>query len=189
MVQKELKYLLYYLLVIAILISCNYFPSNQNKDLVKYFDLEEYFNDEISRLKEEKLYLVKQFELNDSDETDTLLVIDWEKELSFFKDANINKPTLYGLYNVDTIIHSALNFSILYKAAEHSLKTQIIKITYNKGRINSIRIENQVDNIFYSATEMLKYVSGEQYQIRKTQHIIGTKQENMDICGVWFKFQ
>lgn len=68
------------------------------------FDLNDYVQNQITRLSSSEDSIKRVLKWDEKTETQfaTCQQIKWEKELSMFKDLNINKPAWKGIFNSDT---------------------------------------------------------------------------------------
>jgi hypothetical protein len=75
-----------------------------SKKQIEYVDLGGFFSAEAKRLNSQKPTLLKTVGINQKSEQKLLKKnIDWTKELSVFKEADINKPAFKGMYQMSKL--------------------------------------------------------------------------------------
>ncbi|GGI25080.1 hypothetical protein [Pedobacter mendelii] len=160
--NKKLIFLVFALGFIA----CNQREeSKANTDLL-YFDINGYFKKEAVRLKKLNPQIVKEVSVNDVSETQTLKLTDWEKELAIFINADINKASWKGSFNMDKKFELEHYTSSSKKIP---IKDVVINTLNNKVKKVQIIISNK--NILYTSSDTLIYYPDSLYQIKKYQKI------------------
>lgn len=110
------------------------------------FDLGAFIDNQINFLKDKNLKVSKSVIYNGKEETNKVTITDWVKELTLFKNCNINKPSLIDSYNI-----SKFGNNIIYQAKNKSLKAQkIVLVRTNTNNLESINISYQEDNLLFS---------------------------------------
>ena len=139
----------------------------RNKQL-EYVDLQGFFSAEASRLNAQKPKVLKTVGINQKSEQKLLKkTIDWEKELSVFKEADINKPAFKGMYQI-----SKLPNKTLYTSLNKKNLVQRIEVDWNLAKKPSgIRIFQLTKNMIYCATDTLSYYPDSIYSIHKKQEV------------------
>ena len=156
------------IIFIAILLVASSCESNRKvAKRYSYFDLEGFFQREISRLQKLNPKVSKTVVKNTEAENRELRINDWEEELSLFTASDINKPAWKGSYK-----KSEKMGEILYTAIDPKLRTERLLIRRNKnGKVHHISIINKVSNSLYSSKENLTYYPDSLYEIRKEQKV------------------
>ncbi|WP_316805545.1 hypothetical protein [Pedobacter nototheniae] len=156
-----------YILVFALaFFSCNQQKESEaNTDLL-YFDTKGYFEKEASRLKEMNPLVQKSVFINGSTENKATKISDWEKELSTFIDADINKTSWKGSFKVNKTA-TADN----YTSDNRKIPVKRITVVKLNGKITRIEIIRENKNIIYHSTDTLSYFPDSLYEIRKQQKI------------------
>jgi len=85
------------ILVALLLSSCKQEKEIEQK---KYFDLKKLYTSIIQELKVEKPQVEKHWQIGSKKESKTTNDIDWEKELSLFLDADLNKSAYLNSYKI-----------------------------------------------------------------------------------------
>lgn len=153
-------------------------PTNEK---LRYFSLDEYFSDEITRLKKEQPDIQKTVNINGNSESKLTNTINWEHELELFAAADINKAAWTNSYTVDST-----DRKVIYSSKEQELKTKHIIIQHQKnGEILSIEIHNEEYNWIYRSMETLTYYPDSLYSIEKTQEVRIVGSNHYQVQGLW----
>lgn len=147
-----------------------------------YFNLNRFFNQEITRLKNMKTGLQKTAILNQESETKTLTDVNWKKELSAFTASDINKPAWEGKYTADTTRQNGFT-TVTYTANDDGLRTRLIQLNFKDGSNSpvSVAITNQTKNFVYQTNENLHYQTAGGYNIKASQKVILMQPETFAI--------
>lgn len=138
---------------------------------VTYFDTQEYMQAEIKYLNDNQNTLQKIIYADNTVDSLFIQQPDWQKELQIFASANINKPTLYKTYSVDTIGNS-----IQYKSLESKNKVEFLMVTYattNWQTVSKLTINKRQENFINRSSEYLIYQPKQSYSIHIKQNVIG----------------
>ncbi|PWS26056.1 hypothetical protein DHW03_18595 [Pedobacter yonginense] len=156
-----------YLFVFALaLFSCNQRKESEaNTDLL-YFDVKGYFKKEISRLQKQKPIVNKMVIVNGASENKALVIQDWNKELSVFIDADINKTSWKGSFQT-----SKNNLEENYTSSNKKIPVKSIRVEKDGARIKKVEIFIANKNILYTSNDTLVYYPDSLYQIKKQQKI------------------
>lgn len=146
-----------------------------------YFSLADYFSQEATRLQQLNPAIVKTVAKNGEQERKEIHVIDWQKELALFIDADINKPAWQNSYRADST-----ETSVTYKSIDPKLRTAEITVeTQEDGSIKHIHIVNKVSNMLYQTDEALDYYPDSLYRITKQQHVWVMGDSDYTVTGHW----
>lgn len=139
-----------------------------SKKQIEYVDLQGFFSAEAKRLNKLKPTLLKTVDINHKSEQKLLKeTIDWAKELSVFKEADINKPAFNGMYQI-----SKLHNKTIYTALNKKNLVQRIEVDWNLAKKPSgIRIFQLTKNMIYRAADTLSYYPDSIYSIHKKQEV------------------
>lgn len=153
-------------------------PRNQQ---VTYFDMKDFIEKEITYFEKQNLSLKKIMQTSKT--SDTLLINqpEWLSELQILSSCNINKPTLYGTYTVDTIGKTIHYISILKKN-----KVQSCLLTFEDAdlkTIEKIEIVNQKENFINRSSETIVYFPKQSYSIEIKQNVISAKGSSFKLFG------
>jgi hypothetical protein len=149
-----------------------------NKQL-KYVDLQGFFSAEASRLNAKKSTFTKTVCINGKTESKVVnKSIDWEKELSVFKEADINKPAFKGMYQITKLANKTI-----YTSNSKNAPVKRIEVDFgNTKKPIGIRIFQLTKNMIYQSTDTLSYYPDSVYSIHKRQvvRILGTTDYAID---------
>lgn len=149
----------------------------QQRELT-YFDIKGYFEGEVSRLNKVKPTISKSVEVNDSLERKQLKIADWQKELSIFSDADINRASWKGLFTV-----SKQQGSERYVSDNEKVPVKEIQITFDQKHLKSLLIIVKNSNSLYTSQDSLFYYPDSLYRVKKIQHIKLLKEKQYEISG------
>ena len=135
---------------------------------IEYVDLQGFFSAEANRLNGQKPTFTKTVCINGKKESKVLNnTIDWEKELSVFKEADINKPAFKGMYQI-----SMLPNKTIYTTLSKNASVKRIEIDFgNTKKPVGIRIFQLTKNMIYQSTDTLSYYPDSIYSIHKKQEV------------------
>ncbi|RYD91916.1 MAG: hypothetical protein EOP54_21650 [Sphingobacteriales bacterium] len=134
---------------------------------VRFFDIKGFFAADSAKLTKLNPLVRKLASHNGHVEIKKLHIKNWGSELSLFTGSDINKPAWeqdYELTETDTLLQ--------YKAKLPELKTRIILVKKQAGKVKEISIYNSTENFLYTNTEKLTYFPDSLYRIQKTQHVV-----------------
>ena len=148
--------------------ACN---SNEQADATEvnyFFDLKGYFGEQIKLNNEKYKTPTKTVSVDGKAEKKTLEKINWEKELSVFAAADINKSSWQDKYRIDTMATiNAVN--IAYTALDDKLKTRLINVKLNNDVVEFISIDQLSDNMIYNSKKTLTYSPKKGYTLENRQ--------------------
>lgn len=140
-------------------------------DQHSFFDLKGFFENEQTRLKGKKEF-IKSVKIDGQEEEEIFDQLDFEKELAIFKNSDINKIAWLDKYSVDTTFSASRQISsILYIALDKDLRTQSLKIDFNKEKVSQILIKNKSKSMIASTDQVLTYTPNEGYTVRSGQNM------------------
>ena len=106
---------------------------NQLK-LSPFFDLQDFVDQEVTRLKTSGIRAEKTIELNGKSETQNLDAVDFDQELVLLRNADINRPAWLDQYKVDSLMEGGKLRQLSYQALSEELRTQRLIINYDDGK-------------------------------------------------------
>ena len=169
---------LLFLLLIFLLGACSSGTQQKKSRALQYFDLKNYIAKEARRLTLLNPEIDKYVEVNHSGEHKKLKITDWQKELSVFSDADINKSAWQGLFklNSDKDVKT-------YISDNEKVPVKSLSIRYKNGKISSLKILISTVNSLYTSNDTLSYFPDSLYEVKKTQHIKLLNEKNYHITG------
>ncbi len=172
-------------------IACN-FPSESELNSPvgeTYFDLSDYFESEMVRLETLPIRYQKRILLNEQEEEVISDTLDLNVEFAAFINNDINKPSLIGRYQVDSVLNETSQLSsLVYRALDDKLTTRQIKIEYDSlETISAIHIESLSDAKFIGTNSKATYRPDYGYSIKNQQKIILFGAQDINIQVQWLK--
>jgi len=148
----------------------------------RFFNLNDYFEQEIARLKENNQQVDKTIQINGETEQETLDSINFEKELAVFVNSSINKTSWIDKYQADsTFSDTGALTKIVYTATDEDLKTQQLTVDFENEQVQRIDITNRSGTTLAKMKQQLSYTPGEGYSIESSQDIVLFDNRNMVI--------
>ncbi len=168
-----------FLLIMTLFLgACNSAAPKKQSPALQYFDLKDYIAKEVTRLEQLNPEIDKTVMVNHSAEHKKLKIGNWQRELSAFSDADINKSAWQGLFQ----IHKAKDVQTFLSDNE-KVPVKSLKVSYHAGKISGIEILISNTNSLYTSNDTLSYFPDSLYQVKKTQHIELLKEKNYRITG------
>ncbi|GGE70846.1 hypothetical protein EV200_11244 [Pedobacter psychrotolerans] len=168
-----------YILVFALaLLSCNQREEAKANTDLTYFDLKGYFGKEILRLKKAKTKVNKTVSINGIEENKTSLINDWDKELAIFVNADINKNSWKGSFEVNKKVDVDT-----YTTNNKKIPIKKISVTHRFSQVSKVEIIINNKNILFQSRDTLIYVPDQLYQIKKQQKIRFLDTKNYSIIA------
>ncbi len=156
---------LFFTLIAVGLLACS---TSTEKNTHTYYDIKGLFERQIQLFSTQKTLVVKAVDA----ETQTKAIADWEKELAFFLDADLNKPAFTKSY---VIVQQGDSVTYRLKATEkHPVKN--ITLHFSEGKVTQVQIVQEEENYLYHTQKNLEArFSNEKltfYQIKGTQQLV-----------------
>ncbi len=136
-----------------------------------FFDLKNYFEQEIIRLKKETNGIKKTITSKERTESKVLKTVNWSDEFALFAKSAINKPAWQDKYKITKLDLKPNRQITEYTAKDPSLYTQRIDIEWQDDQIHSITIINAIENQIYESQQFLTYNPAKGYSIKKIQNV------------------
>lgn len=165
----------------CLIIFCSSCTQNQVQDpltATSYFDLENYFKAEASRLTKTKPQLHKTVIVNGEIESKAVAISDWEQEFESFIDADINKAAWRGAFKVEKD-----SGNTIYSTQDEKIPVKRVAIQLKNEKVQAISIFMENKNKLYTSTDSLFYYPDSAYQIKKRQKISLMQPKHYDIIG------
>lgn len=148
-----------------------------------FFDLDQFFKNQISVLNKQKHQLEKKITLNGvvSQKKMAASAIDYEKELNPFIVSNINKTAWLDSYKVDTVWKDQKIMGLNYEALADKLRTQKVNILFSDEAVAEIKILNQSNSMLASSKQELTYRPKKGYFINSIQKVSWNPELKLDL--------
>lgn len=145
-------------------------PSKQASFQKPYFDLTEFFNDQIKQLQKDSMIVVKTSAINTNTDEHTMPWADWKREFALFLASDINKSAFIGKYATDTIKNPD-ELLVRYSATDSSLRTKLLEVTWQlpEKSIKQIHIRNRSCDFLSTTSEELFYLPMNAYMIKSSR--------------------
>lgn len=167
------------ILAISFCTSCE--VENVKKSHQSFFDMNDFLDKEIDQLSNLES-IKKQVEINEKVDEQILKTFDLEKDLTIFRNANINKVAWLDKYQVDsTMNNSGQLVELKYQATDPKLKTQEFNISFSEGKVKSILIKNASGNQVSELEQILQYHAMKGYSVISNQKVSLSKGQSLKI--------
>ncbi|RZL34245.1 MAG: hypothetical protein EOP00_31955 [Pedobacter sp.] len=150
---------------LALFLSCS-LKSNEKAETQTYFSVSNYFKNEVARLSKNNPSIIKTVLVNGKAEEKKLQIKNWQQELSSFIEADINKASWKGSFQM---IKS--DTSEIYTSQSDKIPVKKLIIIKAGDSVKSVKIFLANENNLYTSNDSLVYNSDEFYEIKKTQKI------------------
>lgn len=151
-----------------------------------YFDIKGYFRQELKRLAAISS-VTKTTEVNGVKEERVIAAPDFEKELTVFINADINKPAWSDKYSVDSLFNKDRQLAgLVYAALDESLQIKQISIDFIGGQVHKVAIQSAMNSSVADSRQQLNYRPDSGYSIESYQRIPVLSQENAFLVTVRF---
>ncbi|PRY89289.1 hypothetical protein [Mongoliibacter ruber] len=185
----KLKYLKCSIILPFLLWGCSNISDEGLNNQPAYFPIQEFV--EVVAEKAEGKNLIKEVNINGEKERVTTkpTTEDWLKELSFFLEADINRPALAQSY------HSERSESALIHELKEGEKGKIkrIVVKFNEDKVKEISFRSRTENPFYSSETRgvmifhSEYGELDQFSIENTQEVVFSKPNKLIISASVFE--
>lgn len=169
---------MFLLLTVLFFESCDSAAPKKQASVLQYFDLKGFMDGEVKRLEKLNPKIDKSVRVNNTEERKKLKIANWQKELSAFTEADINKSAWAGLFT-----SHKTSLTETYTSDNDKVPVKLLNVQYRAGKIVKIQILNSNSNSLYTSNDTLSYFPDSLYEIRKTQHIRLLNQKNYRITG------
>ncbi len=156
--------------------SCTQNEVQNSLTAAPYFDLENYFKAEASRLTKTNPQLDKTVIVNGESESRDVTISDWKQEFESFIDADINKAAWRGAFKVQK--DSA---TTTYSTLDEKIPVKKLVISFEGNKVSGIVAIVNNTNKLYTSTDHLTYYPDSLYQIKKIQQVRFMESKNYDV--------
>ncbi len=159
-------------------ISCNNSADKKQKTNLNYFDIKGYFEKEVARLTLKNPLITKTVSVNGATESKRIKITDWKKELTLFSDADINRASWKGLFEL-----KKSNDQELYSSNNEKVPVKELMVIYKNNKVLGIKILIKNVNSLYTSIDTLSYYTDSLYQVKKMQNIKLLSEKSYTITG------
>jgi len=170
--------LIFLLVLITLFTACESTDRKELNTKKNYFDLQGFFDKEALRLASKKPFVNKTISVNDSSESKSIRISDWKKELSAFTDADINKSSWEGLFQIS----KSVGYEV-YSSDDEKVPVKKVEVFKKNGAVKGLRILVINTNTLYNSVDTLSYYPDSIYQIIKKQDIRFLNTKEYKITG------
>jgi len=173
--------------MVLVLFSCNQAEEAQvaidRKDT--FFSLDKFFEAEEARLQSANVGLDKEIRINDKEEQQLISEVDYSREFSMFRKADINRPAWSNKYQADSTRQSGA-LQIRYTSLDPELKTQELFVMMNKeGSVEKIEVVSQTETALAGNKSWMTYEPQKGYLIKTKQENRTAETLNIEIKGTF----
>lgn len=164
--------------ILLFFISCNDSADKKQKNDLTYFDVKGYFDKEAARLNKANPLINKVVNVNGAEESKRTKIADWNKELTLFSDADINRASWKGLFQLKKSEDQEL-----YTSDNEKVPVKELLVFYKNNRVHGFKILIKNTNTLYTSVDTLTYYPDSLYQIKKMQNIKLLSEKSYTITG------
>lgn len=136
-------------------------PPEAGESVRPFFDLAGYVDAEVERLTADETSAEKTVSINGEQETRNDLTIDYAKDLTILRRADINRPAWREKY--ETVEEGN---TIDYRALDSTLATQLLRVIHDEaGEVAEVYVEGRDGSILSQENRRLRYQPGVGYSI------------------------
>ena len=169
---------IYILIFIVSLASCIQEKDSKINNRNLYFDLQGYFEKEVARLQKLNPTLGKTVSVNGVNESKKVKVADWKKELAIFANADINKASWQGSFNITKV-----GGAVVYSSNNKKIPVKKLYVVGQGAKVREIEIIIANKNILFQSNDTLHYYPDSLYLIKKQQKIRLLNEKKYTISG------
>jgi len=184
-VQHINKSTILILLGLFFLASCNQSSINIEESAYQedYFDLQKYFEQEIKITRTQNFNYLKKITIDDATEEHQLDTLNINKELNIFIKNNINRPSLIGRYEVDSVLNTQLQLvSLNYRTLDEKLPVKTLNIQFDEQQqVTQLEMKTANQSRLIDAHSTAIYQPNKGYKINNRQKILLFGAQDMEI--------
>jgi hypothetical protein len=166
-----------FFMLLALTVSCN-LKETEVTHAKTYFDVKGYFEKEADRLAKKHQQVEKSVAINNEKETKKIVIRDWKREFSAFINADINKDSWRGAFQLSSTADAKT-----YVTTDVKIPVKKLTIIEENGNLKSIQIFIQGESNLYTSQDTLSYFPDSLYVIKKAQKIRLLERKKYEIIG------
>lgn len=150
-----------------------------------FFDLEAYIEGQISGLNQEQPKVRKTISVEGQRETQQFDSLDYRTELKTFLNSDINRKAWVDKYKADSTFEGSQLKQVAYTATGEDLKTRLLRVQYEQGKVSDIYIENRTNSIVADVRQDLHFQPGQGYRLVTTQETVLSEEQEIEVEVKW----
>ncbi len=157
--------------------------SATDKSLVEkpFFDLKNYFAQEMTRLADKKNVTKKAF-YNGQEETKIIENPNFSNELLIFSNTDINRTAWLDKYSVDSTFNAQQKLTTIdYASLDKKLKTKSLHVEFSNNVVSLIEITSAGNSAISQTNSKLTYSPTKGYSIKSEQSVKFVSQNDINI--------
>ena len=167
---------------------CNLLDNKAADVKGQHFNMSQFINAQCTLLSKQHMRLEKKVFLNGNSESQTLKVENWQKELSAFSQADIDKPAFYGKYEIDSTFRNQNLSFISYRALADKLKIRELDIAFDSlGNPVNINVKTKSRNVLYASSQVLTFETQNGYIVSGIQSIQFLRPDTFKVTANWIQ--
>lgn len=166
--------------ILLFFVSCNNSADKKQKNDLTYFDVKGYFEKEAARLSKTNPLINKAVNVNGEEESKSIKISDWKKELTLFSDADINRASWKGLFQLKKSEDLER-----YTSNNEKVPVKELLVFYKNNKVSGFKILIKNTNSLYTSIDTLTYYPDSVYQIKKMQNIKLLSEKSYTITGTF----
>jgi len=170
------------LLIFALLLWASCDKPEENNNTKNYFDLQQFIAAETKTLSTNSYALKKKNELNGVIDSIGSTAVNWEKELSIFADADINKPAWKKSFSIDSLITDS-SLSLFYQALDSNIAIRHLQVNLLHGQVNQITFKKAKSNFVYNSSQTCSFTRNIGFAINGKQKILWFTEKTYAVSG------
>lgn len=149
-----------------------------------YFSISPFIDNLANELENKNAALSKQALLNGKQDSSLIQNVNWENELSIFKEAEINKTAYKGKIAVDSNVNKLGQQVLNYKTDDKKIRVKSLSVTKDQnGNIQHIEIKMATKNTLYHSVQHLELFPDRGFNVSGAQNIIQLSADTFSLEG------
>lgn len=149
-----------------------------------YFSISSYIDQLSLKLDSNHVALQKSALLNGETDTSLLKQVNWIKELSIFKEGEINKSAYKGKFEVDSNVISKGEKEVTYRTSDKDIRAKLLQVRYKEDNsIAFIKIRLTSKNTLYESIQELELYPESGFSVEGYQSIIQFREDTFYLKG------
>ena len=170
----------------VLLYACQEQPAaTTDKPTAPFFDLESYIETQIKALNQEQPGVRKAILVDGQRETQQFDSLDYRTEFQTFLNSDINRKAWVDKYSADSTFEGSQLRQVTYQANTADLKTQLLRVKYDRGEVSDIYIENRTRSIVADVKQDLHFQPGKGYRLITTQETVLSEEQRIEVEVAW----